>query len=40
MRYRRRYLDEDVWEPMDVHMVELALSDVYVDMSLALDFLC
>ena len=37
--YRRCYLDEDVWEPVDVHTVELALSDVYQDVSLALDFL-
>ena len=37
--YRRRYLDEDVWELVDVHTVELALSDVYHDVSLALDVL-
>ena len=37
--YRRRYLDEDVWEPVDVHTVGLVLSDVYHDVSLARDFL-
>ena len=37
--YWRRYLDEAVWEPVDVGVVEHALSDVYRDVSLAMDFL-
>jgi len=37
--YRRRYLDEAVWEPVDTGVVERALSDVYRDVSLAMDFL-
>ena len=37
--YRRRYLDEDAWEPVDVATVRRALGDEYRDMSLALDFL-
>ena len=37
--YWRRYLDEAVWEPVDVVVVERALSDVYRDVSLAMDFL-
>ena len=37
--YWRRYLDEAVWEPVDVVVVEHALSDVYRDVSLAMDFL-
>ncbi len=37
--YWRRYLDEAVWEPVDVGVVVRALSDVYRDASLALDFL-
>ena len=38
--YRRRYLDEDVWEPVDVHTVCRVLGEAYRDTSLALDFLC
>ena len=37
--YRRRYLDEAIWEPVDTGVVERALSDVYRDVSLAMDFL-
>ena len=37
--YRRCYLDEAVWEPVDTGVVERALSDVYRDVSLAMDFL-
>ena len=37
--YRRRYLDEAVWEPVDAGVVERALSEVYRDVSLAMDFL-
>ena len=37
--YWRRYLDEAVWEPVDTGVVERALSDVYRDVSLAMDFL-
>ena len=37
--YWRRYLDEAVWEPVDVGVVEHALSAVYRDVSLAMDFL-
>ena len=37
--YWRRYLDEAVWEPVDAGVVEHALSDVYRDVSLAMDFL-
>ena len=37
--YRRRYLDEDAWEPVSVDTVRRALSDVYDDVPLALDFL-
>ena len=37
--YRRRYLDEDAWEPVGVDTVRRALSDVYHDVRLALDFL-
>ena len=35
--YWRRYLDEAVWEPVDVGVVERALSDVYRDVSLAME---
>ena len=37
--YWRRYLDEAVWESVDTVVVEHALSDVYRDVSLAMDFL-
>ena len=37
--YRRRYLDEEAWEPVDAAMVRWALGDAYRDASLALDFL-
>ena len=37
--YWRRYLDEAVWEPVDVGVVERVLSNVYRDVSLAMDFL-
>ena len=37
--YRRRYLDEDAWEPVDVGVLERALTDVYRDVLLALEFL-
>ena len=37
--YRRRYLDESVWEPVDVPVVERALWELYWHVSLALDFL-
>ena len=37
--YWRRYLDESVWEAVDVAVVERALREVYHDVSLALDFL-
>ena len=37
--YRRRYLDEDLWEEVDAATVRRALGDVYRDVSLALDFL-
>ena len=37
--YRRRYLDEAAWEPVGVDTVRRALSDVYHDVPLALDFL-
>ena len=37
--YRRRYLDEDVWEEVDAPTVRRALGDVYWDAELALDFL-
>ena len=37
--YRRRYLDEVAWEPVSVDTVRRALSDVYHDVPLALDFL-
>ena len=37
--YWRRYLDEDVWEPVGVYTVRWALADVYYDVPLALDFL-
>ena len=36
--YRRRYLDEDVWEE-DAPTVRRALGDVYWDAELVLDFL-
>ncbi len=35
----RRYLDEDAWETMGADTVRWALSDVYHDVALALDFL-
>ena len=37
--YRRRYLDEEIWEPVDVATVRRALGEAYRDVSLALDFL-
>ena len=37
--YRRRYLDEDTWEPVGVDTVRRALAEVYQDVSVALDFL-
>ena len=37
--YRRRYLDEEAWEPVEVATVRRALGDAYRDVSLALDFL-
>ena len=37
--YRRRCLDETVWEPVDVSTVRQVLGDAYRDVSLALDFL-
>ena len=37
--YRRCYLDEAVWEEVDAAAVRRALSEVYRDVSLALDFL-
>ena len=37
--YRRRYLDETAWEPVEVSTVRRALGDAYRDVSLALDFL-
>ena len=37
--YRRRYLDEVAWEPVSVDTIRCALSDVYHDVPLALDFL-
>ena len=37
--YWRRYLDEEVWEPVGMDMVRWALADVYHDVPLALNFL-
>lgn len=37
--YRRRYLDEEVWELVSVDTVRRALADVYRDVPTALDFL-
>lgn len=37
--YRRCYLDENIWEPVDVGVVERVLRDVYWDVALAMDFL-
>ena len=37
--YWRRHLDEDAWELVGVDTVWQGLTDVYRDVSLALDFL-
>ena len=38
-RYRRCYLDEDVWEEVDTTQVRRALGEAYHDVGMALDFL-
>ena len=35
--YRRRYLDEDVWEEVDAATARRALGDAYRNVSLVLD---